>query len=383
MADPSACRIAVIGGGIAGASAASALASHPERPTVTLLEAEPQLAHHTTGRSAAQLVENYGADPIRALTAASVPFLRQQNGGDEFWDQPVLSPQPLMMIGRADQDELVDSMLAEGQASNPTVTEITVSEAAKMFPPLRTDLTARVILEPESSNIDVAGLHQGFVRHFRSFGGEVALSTRVDAASPSPTGHGWVIETTHGDREVDLVVNAAGAWGDVVATTAGVEPVGLTPMRRTAFMVASRWEDSATWAMIHDAESTFYMKPDGAQFLCSPADETPSEPMDARPMEQDVALAIDRINAATSMDIRSIRSSWAGLRTFADDRSMVIGPDPDQPTFVWCVGQGGTGIQTSFGASQLLADLTLGSGPGPLFDNVDLDLQALTAQRYR
>ncbi len=371
----------MIGGGIAGTSAASALAAHPEQPHVVLLEAEDQLAHHTTGRSAAQLVENYGAEPIRPLTRASVPFLRQHEY--EFWDQPVLSPQALMMLGRADQDRLISAMLADGQAANPTVTEISVAEAAQLFPPLRTDVTARVILEPESSNIDVAGLQQGYVRRFRSLGGEIALSTRVDSAFPTPGASGWTVETTEGNREVDLVVNAAGAWGDQVASRAGVAPVGLTPKRRTAFMIASAWEDSTSWAMLHDAESTFYIKPDGPQFLCSPADETPSEPMDAKPFEEDIAIAIDRINAVTTMDIRSVRSSWAGLRTFTADRSMVIGPDPEHPSFIWCVGQGGTGIQTSPAASQLLADLTLGDGPSAMFDGVGLDLEGLTPDRLR
>ena len=222
------------------------------------------------------------------------------------------------------------------------------------------------------------------MRKFRSHGGEVAVSTRVDAARRNADGgSGWIVETTDGDRRVDMVVNAAGAWGDLVAKTAGIEPVGLTPMRRTAFMVASRWDDSSSWPMAHDVDMSWYMKPDGPQFLCSPADETPSEPMDAKPMEEDVALAIDRINAATTMDIRSVRSSWAGLRTFTDDRSMVIGPDPEQPSFIWCVGQGGTGIQTSPGASQLLADLTMDGAPSAMFDGVGLDLASLTPERLR
>lgn len=376
----SAPRIAVIGGGIAGASAAYHLVEHPSRPQVVLLEAESQLAKHTTGRSAAQLIENYGARPVRPLTTASLGFLRDPPA--EHCDTPLLSVLPILTVGRPDQDDVMSAILASGQAANPAIAEVSIAEAGRLFPPLRTELIGRAILEPGSSDIDVAGLHQCFVRGFRAGGGEVAVSSRVDAATKAPGG-GWTLDTTSGPRHADLVVNAAGAWGDVVARSAGVEPVGLTPKRRTAFMVASRWDDSASWCMVHDAELSWYLKPDGAQFLCSPADETPSEPTDAKPQEIDVAIAIDRINEMTTLDIRSVRSSWAGLRTFAPDGAMVIGPDPDEPSFIWCVGQGGTGIQTSPGAGRLVADLCFAGRPGPSFDDIALDQASLAPDRFR
>ncbi len=384
MVDDSTIRMAVIGGGIAGASAAYALSGHASRPRVTLLEAEGQLAHHTTGRSAAQLIENYGARPIRPLTTASLPFLRRPP--EAHWDRPLLTDQAVLTVGRPDQDDVMERLLASGRAMNPDITEISPREAGRLFPPLRTDLVSRAMIEPGSSDIDVSGLHQCFVRGFRARGGEVAVLARVDAASrrgAGRTGPCWLLDTTDGPYEADVVVNAAGAWGDLVATRAGIEPVGLMPLRRTAFMVASRWPESKDWPMAADAELNWYLKPDGTQFLCSPADETPSEPMDAKPEEIDIAVAIERINEITTLDIRSIRSSWAGLRTFVADRSMVIGPDPDEPSFVWCVGQGGTGIQTAPAAGQLVADLTLDGSPGPLFDGIELDLSGLGPERLR
>ncbi|MGB5756631.1 MAG: FAD-binding oxidoreductase, partial [Acidimicrobiales bacterium] len=193
----------------------------------------------------------------------------------------------------------------------------------------------------------------------------------------------WSLDTTDGDRQADIVVNAAGAWGDVVAARAGVAPIGLTPMRRTAFMVASRWDDSSEWPMVANVDLDWYVKPDGPQFLCSPGDETPSEPLDARPEEIDVALAIERINWATTLDIRSVRSSWAGLRTFVPDRAMVLGPDPEVPSFVWCVGQGGNGIQTAPAAGRLVAQLTLDGVPDREFDRFDLDTAGLAPGRLR
>ncbi|MEM7276195.1 MAG: FAD-binding oxidoreductase, partial [Actinomycetota bacterium] len=234
-------RVVVIGGGIAGASAAFALADHPSKPTVVLAEAEAQLAHHTTGRSAAQLILNYGADPVRPLTSASLGFLNDPPA--DYCDGPLLTPQSVITVGTNDQDEVLDAALASGAAVNPEVREIPIDEAAERFPPLRPDRFDRAILEDGSFDIDVAGLHQCFVRGFRDRGGRIAVLTRIDAAAPR-SGGGWTLSTTDGPLVADLVVNAAGAWGDVVAAAAGVAPVGLVPKRRTAFMVTSRWPES-------------------------------------------------------------------------------------------------------------------------------------------
>jgi D-arginine dehydrogenase len=217
------------------------------------------------------------------------------------------------------------------------------------------------------------------VRGLRRGGGRIATSTRVDAARPD--GDGWRLDTTDGEVGADVVVNAAGAWGDVVAVSAGVEPIGHQPCRRTAFMVNGPGGDTSGWAFTADVEHRWYVKDDGPQMLCSLGEETPSEPCDAKPEEVDVALAIERINEATTLAIRSVNSSWTGLRTFAPDRSLVIGPDPNRPAFVWCVGQGGCGIQTSAGAGRLLADLALGGDPSATFGGADIS--GLLPGRFR
>jgi D-arginine dehydrogenase len=167
------------------------------------------------------------------------------------------------------------------------------------------------------------------------------------------------VSTDDGRFEADVIVNTAGAWGDEIAALAGARPVGLRPLRRTAFTVAAP-PDSDRWPLVHGIDGTFYFKPESAgQLLCSPADETPSPPCDARPEEIDVARAIDRINEATTLAIRHVRAQWAGLRTFAPDRVLVLGFDDIVDGFVWHVGQGGTGIQTAPAAGRAVASLVL------------------------
>ena len=372
-------KILIIGGGIAGASAAFWLTRQSDNAKVVLVEAEPQLAHHTTGRSAAQLIENYGAPANRPLTTASLPFFNTPPAG--LVDSPLLSRRALLTVGRAQHDALIDTNLAEGIAINPSIREISPAEATELFPPLRTDLFTRAVLEPNSADIDVAALHQAFVRGIRAGGGTILTTNRITGLARA--GAGWTLASSAGELTADIVINAAGAWGDRVAELAGIRPVGLRPLRRTAFMIRNETHGSEHWPLVAEADHAWYCKPDGPQLLCSPADETLSEPCDARPEEIDIAMAIDAINEATTLNIRAVASSWAGLRTFAPDDALVIGPEPDEPSFIWCVGQGGTGIQTSPGAGRLVSDLVLQSSASHFFDSSALDLAGLAPDRFR
>ncbi|HMS46913.1 NAD(P)/FAD-dependent oxidoreductase [Candidatus Microthrix sp.] len=396
--------IAIIGGGIAGVSAAYWLARHPSAPSVTVLEAEETLAHHTTGRSAAQLIPNLGAEPLRPLTLASVPFFHAPPEG--FAEFPLVTPRAVITVAPPGDEVALDEQLSAARAVDPGAREIDIDEACALFPGLRPEACGRAMLEPSGDDIDVAALHQAFTVGARRAGATIERSWRLETAERSvlegdassngtferQAGGGWADRWLLGADDgrtltARLVVNAAGAWGDVVAGICGVAGVGLQPRRRTAFMTPSTFDGSSAWPMVVDVAHRWYAKPDGTQFLCSPADETLSPPCDSKPEELDVALAIDLINQATTLGIRTVSSAWAGLRTFAPDESMVIGPDPEVPSFVWCVGQGGTGIQTAPAAGRLLADLTLDGAPSPFFDPrpetnlAVLDLAALTPER--
>lgn len=348
--------VLVIGGGIAGMSAAAALAAAGAK--VTLLEAEAQLAHHTTGRSAAIYFENYGHPTVRALSKESRRYFESPPAGSV--DGPLLSPRGALVVATPDHVANLRRQVAEGRSHGTHVLELSAREATDLVPVLNEDQVAFASYEPDAADMDVAAIHQSFVRTFRRDGGTIATGVRV--TEMTHTGR-WNVTSASGDHfEAAVVVNAAGAWCDEIGSLAGARPLGLIPKRRTAFMVTAP-VGAEGWPLTVDAAHTFYFKPDGTQLLCSPADETPSEPCDARPEEIDIARAIERINEMTTLGIRSIRSSWAGLRSFVPDGGMVIGFDPEVEGFFWLAGQGGTGIQTSPAAGALAADLVIGVPP--------------------
>ena len=349
--------VAVVGGGIAGASVAYELAA---RATVVLLEAEPTTAFHTTGRSAAVFTENYGSAAIRALTIASRPFL--STPPDAFTDQPLLAPRGALWIGRADQQDRLDALHAAGSALVPSLERVDAAGVLARCPVLDPSYVAGGVWEPDALDLDVHAIVSGYLRGFRRRGGTVRTSARVIAAERA--GDRWRISTGDGGVvDATSVVDAAGAWADEVAAVFGARPVGLTPLRRTAFTFdPPAGEDARAWPLVIDADEGFYFKPEGTRLLGSPADEHPSPPCDARPDELDVALALERIGAALGLELRHAHAPWAGLRTFAPDRTPVVGPDPAVDGFFWLAGQGGYGIQTAPALAALAASLVLHGG---------------------
>jgi D-arginine dehydrogenase len=343
----------VIGGGIAGVSAAAHLAPHG---SVTLLEMEQSLAFHTTGRSAALFVVNYGGEGSRPLALASQPFL--ENPPEGVADAPLLADRGALWIADESQLDHLHKIAEDGRDSGAGSELVDAGEVLRLVPKMRPERVAGGLYEPGARDIDVAALHQAFVRLARRHGADIRLSAPVTGISS--LGGGWRVSTPTGDIDCQAVINASGGWGDLVAGLASVEPIGLQPMRRTAFMVPGDHSYSG-WPMVVDVDHNFYFRPDGVQLLCSLAEENLSEPGDPSPAMEDVALAIQRINASTTLDIRAVNSQWTGLRTFAPDRDLVIGEDPSAPGFFWLVGQGGTGIMTSPAYGALLASLVIGA----------------------
>lgn len=350
-------RIVVIGGGIAGTSAAYELAS---RADVTVLERETVCGYHSTGRSAALFTECYGEPVVRRLAIASRSFLERPPEG--FADEPVVRPRPVMFAGTHAQQAALDGSLADYSAMVPSVHGVPTDEAVARCPVLDPEVIAGGIVEPEARDIDVHALHQGFQRGIRRRGGRIITSAGVEALSPA--GDGWRVTAGGTTHHADVVVDAAGAWCDVVGAMAGADGISLVPKRRTAFTFAPpNASGPLDWPMVIDVDEQFYFRPEGVHVLASPCDETPVEPHDVRHDELDVALGIERVESITTLQIRSVVRAWAGLRSFVADHRPVNGWDPRLPGFYWIAGQGGFGIKTSPAMGRFAAGMIVDGAP--------------------
>jgi D-arginine dehydrogenase len=321
---------------------------------VVLLERESQCGYHSTGRSAASFTENYGAPIVRRLAIASRPFLQAPPTG--FCEHRLLSPRGMITIARADQLALLDEQLLLARSLVSSIEKLDVAAALDRVPILRRDYLAGAFGEPHSMELDVNGLHQGFLRAAKSKGARIVVNAAVDAIER--TGERWRIAARAGTFFAPMIVNAAGAWADELAQLAGIRPLGLTPKRRTAFNIpVPAGIDIRQWPMVNDVAEEFYFKPDAGQLFVSPADATPTEPMDAYPDDIDVATGVERLERATTLKVQRVTRSWAGLRTFAPDASPVVGHEDGADGFFWLAGQGGYGIKTSPSLSRACASL--------------------------
>jgi D-arginine dehydrogenase len=364
--------ICVIGGGMAGLSVSAGLAG---RHRVVLLEREPHFAYHSTGRSAALFAESYGNAPIRALTRASREFLLGSR------DAPFTLPREALFAAAAGRMEPLLELHAQLSAFSSAIRLLDTSAALKRCPILRPSAVEAAVLDPDARDIDVARLVDFYARAFKARGGEQRRGE--DVAALERVGGAWQVRTQSRELRASIVVDAAGAWADVIARAAGVAPVGLEPRRRTAVRVSTGSWDAARWPVVIDAEEQWYFRADAGALMLSPADETPTEPCDAQPDDYDVALAIERVEAATTLVVDRPLSSWAGLRTFAADRTPVVGFDALVPGFFWMAGQGGYGIQAAPALADLAVALIEERAMPPALAAHGVDAAVLSPARWR
>ncbi|VVS97913.1 NAD(P)/FAD-dependent oxidoreductase [Erythrobacter sp. EC-HK427] len=358
--------VVVIGAGIAGASIAAEIAPHL---SVLLAEAEDMPGYHTTGRSAAFREECYGGPDVVPLTLASGDYLR--DGG-------FLTPRAGLYIAREGQEAALAAFMHQFRDAGVTIQPLGRAQLEARLPGVRGEWT-QALLQPNCADIDVGGLHQHYLALAKRGGAELRVRHRLEAAERE--GDAWRLHFgAAGEVRADVVVNAAGAWADPVASACGVAPLGITPYRRTVAQLRTDPPAPAELPLVIDLEGAFYFRPEHGKLWLSPHDETPSEPCDAAPEELDIALAIDRFEQVVDWRIAAVERKWAGLRSFAPDRLPVYGYDAEVTGFFWFAGQGGYGIQTAPAAARLAAQLLTHTPRHGM--TAELDVKLYTPARF-
>ena len=356
--------IIVIGAGIAGASVAAHLAANRR---VAICEMEDRPGYHTTGRSAAMYEPNYGSPPMLALTRAA---------GPEFWAGGFLEKRDTMFFAPPEQEEQFQRLMGFQKGMR----EISVAEARRRFPFLHDGYAAHAVLDEGTADIDVDALHQHYLKLFRQRGGTVHCDHAVTALEKNGQ---WTVRTRGETFRTPIIVDAAGAWGDVVAEMAGRKPIGLQPKRRSMAVVPGpEGEDFMKWPMVGDVGETWYCKPQSGKLLISPAEATPVDPHDAYADDMTLAEGIERFQHAVNYEVTRVERTWGGLRSFAPDGCPVVGYDAQDDGFFWLIGQGGYGIQSSPALSRLAAALVRGDAPPTDIMDEGLVLGEISPERF-
>ena len=364
--------IIVIGAGIAGVSAAAEMAADEK---VILLDMEQHPGYHASGRSAAYYATSYGKPLVQDITRSCESFFMNPPAG--FTEVELLHPRDCMFFARPDQLESLETM----RAANDQLEYLDEAAVRERVPVISPGYLAGALHDRRGGDLDVDALLQGYLRLFRRRDGEFFNNHKVTAIANSGTG--WEVSAGGQVFRAPVVVNAAGGWADTMARLAGLEPLGIQPYRRTAMTIeAPAGIDIENWPAMVDVDEAFYFKPDAGLILLSPADETLTEPVDAQADEFDVATGVHRFEQATGLDIRQVRASWAGLRTFAPDRLFVAGFDPRAKGFFWLAGQGGYGVQSAPAMAKMAAFLVTGAEPGGDFGIVKSYVRDVSPARF-
>ena len=353
--------VIVLGAGIAGASVAAFLAPHAR---VCIIEREAQPGYHSTGRSAAMFLQSYGPAQVRALTRASRAYLAATVDGEP----PLITPRGALFVARPEQLPALHALRERLQHDGTPARQLGIAAALALVPVLREDAARAALFDDAACDIDVDRLHRRFLRTARQYGARLILGTAVQETTFA--NDRWCLSVPSQRLAAPVLVNAAGAWADEVAALAGALPLGLRPMRRSAFAFAPPPGcDVRAWPCVCDVDEGFYFKPEAGVLLGSPANADPVTAHDVVAEDLDIATGIARIEAATTMTIRRPLHTWAGLRSFVPDGALVGGFDDLRPGFFWCCGQGGYGIQTSPAMGQACAARILGLPlPAPIAD---------------
>ena len=362
--------ILVIGGGIAGLSAAAALSSHAQ---VQVLEAEEQIGYHSSGRSATMVHYALGDRLVRALTLASRGFF--DDPPDVFADAPLGHRVPVLVHAREDERIALEALGAE--ISHFARLERLDAAGVHELCPLLGDDALYGIADLGGMRLDQHALLQGNVKQLKSRGGEVSTGARI-ARIERKSGAWTVTSEKGGSFSAPILVNAAGSWADQIANLAGVYPLGLEPKRRTIITFdAPSGTDLGRLPFTKTIGDELYFGAESGRLFASPMDEVPSEPCDAQPDEYEIALTAHRMEQRTTVEVRQIHSKWAGLRTFTSDRRPAAGFAPDAQGFFWLAGQGGFGLQTSPAMAAIVESL-IADTPWPV---ADVDREALLPDR--
>lgn len=344
----------IVGGGIAGLSVGAELACAGHK--VIVLEREQHAGMHSSGRSAAVFMGSYGNATVRALSGASRHVLM---ASDTLWEGSIVRERGALFIASTDQSATLRAFVENRRALQPSLEIAGGEEARRRVPILRPDYVDTCVYDSDAFDVEVNALLQAYAKQLRGAGGEIRTDCEFIGATRD--GGSWSVRTNGAEIACGRIINAAGAWADETASRCGIEPIGLEPRRRSAFLVAAPdGVEIDAWPLVFDVDEQFYFKPDAGLILISPANEDPSPPCDAWPEEIEVATGAYRVEQATTLTIRSIKSQWAGLRTFARDRTPIVG-EAERGGFFWCAGQGGYGVQMAPALARCTAAVASGS----------------------
>ncbi len=365
----------IIGGGMAGASAAYFLS---QSGSVVLLEQEKHFGEHSSGRTAGLFTTGISAATMRALSGVSRAFFKEPPADLEVGS--LIEPRGSLTVGPSSKQAQLETLCSRVQQAGGSAAMLDRNAALDLFPALRPDLFDIAAYEEDAYDIDVNSLLQGYLKAARKNNAQTLSECAVE--SITRVNSQWEVQCKKGHFTAPILVNAAGGWADIINNLAGVTPVGITPYKRTAFTFnLLPNQQGADWPMVSSTDFNWYVKPEQGCFMGSPSDAVPVTPGEVYSDDMDVAQGAYNIEAATTLKVGRPIGTWAGMRTYVKDRNPICGMRKDASGFIILAGQGGCGVLTSPALGQAVKAVALGQDLPDTFLSADLSIDALSPER--
>ena len=349
----------VIGAGFAGAATAYHLA-RLGLTDILLLEQETIPGFHSSGRNAAMIRQCVPDPALAGLTRDGAAFLRNL---PPDWPVPVQFKQNgSLLLGSGKDWEKLRHDGDIGRSLGVETTLWTPEQAKDHVSVLKEAEFDGAVWCGTDGIVDIHALLSGYIKAAAAKGMRARYGKAVQAIHPA---HGDAIEIVIQDETIKtkILVNAGGAWANVIAKMAGASELPLHPCRRHLFVSPPLdWVD-ARWPFVWDVSHDIYFRPEGEGLLLCACDQQELPPGDP-PVDETVKELLaekiqDHIPALSGV---SINKGWAGFRTLSADGRFVIGWDAKVKGLFWVAGLGGHGVTTSSAVGALAAELILG-GP--------------------
>lgn len=348
----------IIGAGYAGAATARALARAGEAQRVTILEGEPEVVRHASGRNAGLVASMLETDPdMLDMEVRGVRLLREAGAY-------TMCGSVLLVDSRAESERVAARAEGLGMPARP----LRAADLVGRIPWLADSACTHAVLFPQDGKVDPAAHGRRLLEEAKSAGARVVTGARVTSLRLRG-GRIAGVETTAGFFAASLVVNAAGAWaGDAASmlSAGGLTDLGIAPFRRHLFFAPIDEPFDASCPWVWDLDHSVYFRVDPGGLMLSACDDTPHAP--GMPDIDPAAAAdiADKFSAALPAVARlSCQPLRACLRTWAPDRKFVIGPDPRLEGFFWVAGLGGAGVTAGLAVGEMAAAMLLGHDVSP------------------
>jgi glycine/D-amino acid oxidase-like deaminating enzyme len=348
----------IVGAGFAGAATAYHLARRGVS-NILLLEQESIPGFHSSGRNAAMLRQCVSEPDLTKLAREGANFIRHLPGD---WPEPVPFKQNgSLLLGSGAGWEKLQRDAEVGLSVGIEMELWTPEQAKRRVPVLQQAEFDGAAWCGTDGIVDIHALLSGYLKYAASHGAQIRYNSKVQAVQAV---NGTVeLATSSGVIATKTLVNASGAWANVVAKLAGAKELPLKPCRRHLFVSPPMdWVDPR-WPFVWDVTHDIYFRPEGEGLLLCACDQTelaPGDPPVDESVKEMLAEKIDRFMPA--LNSVSINRGWAGFRTLTPDGRFVIGWDAKIKNFFWVAGLGGHGMTTSAAVGALAAELLL-SGP--------------------